>query len=335
MIRDLPAIDARAVLDREPRRCPRGPSGGPRGRILAGGGSPGRSIRRDPGRQLDGSPPRLRRGRAPPRSGPPGARPRRADDRLARARVGRARRLCQGGGRPERPRLRLHLRQRPCLFGGCVVRPDDASQTLDGPARQRLVWLLGCDPWEPPLVLNHLDRRALRRYARSLLPAFADALRGSTSALFCDSLEVDASPPLGPLALGPLEARTATASRALDDRTTTTGPPLRVPDDRRRRDPPRVSTRSSPPSAGSRGGDLPGPVPRGPDRPPGRLRRGLRPGVGGDPLRPALLADRRLGRRPGRRADRQRRDVHLPLRVRHPAESGASIATGTRSGSAT
>src|SRR5438105_3796534 len=40
-------------------------------------------------------------------------------------------------------------------------------------------------------VLNHLDRGALRRYAEALMPAFAGGLRGSGSALFCDSLEVD------------------------------------------------------------------------------------------------------------------------------------------------
>ena len=40
-------------------------------------------------------------------------------------------------------------------------------------------------------MLNHLDRLALRRYAAALMPAFAHGLRGSQSALFCDSLELD------------------------------------------------------------------------------------------------------------------------------------------------
>jgi hypothetical protein len=76
-------------------------------------------------------------------------------------------------------------------FGGSAVRPEDAARTFDGPSRQRLR-----GSWEdpddgPPLVLNHLDREALRRYAETLMPAFAAGLRGSPSALFCDSLEID------------------------------------------------------------------------------------------------------------------------------------------------
>jgi hypothetical protein len=39
--------------------------------------------------------------------------------------------------------------------------------------------------------LNHLSKEALRHYAEALLPAFAGGLRGSTSAFFCDSLEID------------------------------------------------------------------------------------------------------------------------------------------------
>jgi hypothetical protein len=76
-------------------------------------------------------------------------------------------------------------------FGGSAVRPEDAARTFDGPSRQRLH-----GSWEGPEghslpVLNHLDRAALRRYAGALIPAFAGGLRGSTSALFCDSLELD------------------------------------------------------------------------------------------------------------------------------------------------
>jgi hypothetical protein len=76
-------------------------------------------------------------------------------------------------------------------FGGSVVGPEDASRTFEGLSRQRLhgSWEA---PWEgSPHVLNHLDRGALRRYAEAMTPAFAGGLRGSTSALFCDSLEVD------------------------------------------------------------------------------------------------------------------------------------------------
>jgi hypothetical protein len=76
-------------------------------------------------------------------------------------------------------------------FGSSAVRPEDASRTLDGLSRQRLV-----GSWEdpdagPPYVLNHLDRGALRRYAEALMPAFSGGLTRSRSALFCDSLEID------------------------------------------------------------------------------------------------------------------------------------------------
>jgi hypothetical protein len=76
-------------------------------------------------------------------------------------------------------------------FGGSAVRPEDAARTFEGLSRQRLI-----GSWEnpnggPPHVLNHLDRGALRRYAEAMMPAFAGGLRGSRSALFCDSLEVD------------------------------------------------------------------------------------------------------------------------------------------------
>jgi hypothetical protein len=75
-------------------------------------------------------------------------------------------------------------------FGGSAVRPEDAARTFKGLSRERLdgSWE---DADEGPLhVLNHLDAGALRRYAQALMPAFAPGLRGSTSALFCDSLEV-------------------------------------------------------------------------------------------------------------------------------------------------
>ncbi len=41
------------------------------------------------------------------------------------------------------------------------------------------------------LILNHLDRHALEEYASRLGPAFAPALAGATSSLFCDSWEVE------------------------------------------------------------------------------------------------------------------------------------------------
>jgi hypothetical protein len=76
-------------------------------------------------------------------------------------------------------------------FGGSAVRPEDAARTFEGFSRQRLVGSWENPDGDPPRVLNHLDRGALRRYAEAMMPAFAGGLRGSRSALFCDSLEVD------------------------------------------------------------------------------------------------------------------------------------------------
>jgi hypothetical protein len=76
-------------------------------------------------------------------------------------------------------------------FGGSVVRPEDSSRTFDGPSRQRLHGSWEGPDSDPLRILNHLSRGALRRYAEALIPAFAGGLRGSTSALFCDSLELD------------------------------------------------------------------------------------------------------------------------------------------------
>jgi hypothetical protein len=89
-------------------------------------------------------------------------------------------------------------------FGGSRVRPEDAAQTLDGPSSQRLY-----GSWEPGarLVLNHLSEPALRRYAEALAPAFAPGLAGTPSALFCDSLELDAGRIWSPELWDQFEAR--------------------------------------------------------------------------------------------------------------------------------
>jgi alpha-L-rhamnosidase len=75
-------------------------------------------------------------------------------------------------------------------FGGSWLRDEHAAQTFAGLSDQRLE-----RSWEnaihgPTLVLNHLSSAALDWYARPLLAALHDALAGSASALFCDSLEV-------------------------------------------------------------------------------------------------------------------------------------------------
>jgi hypothetical protein len=76
-------------------------------------------------------------------------------------------------------------------FGGSAVRPEDAARTFEGLSRERLQISWEDSEEEIPYVLNHLDRGALRRYAEVLMPAFAGGLRGSRSALFCDSLEIN------------------------------------------------------------------------------------------------------------------------------------------------
>lgn len=76
-------------------------------------------------------------------------------------------------------------------FGGLCVDLEDSHQLFDGPSYTMLR-----QTWEsaheqrPGLVLDHLNRHALQRYAQVMGAALAPALQGSTSALFCDSWEV-------------------------------------------------------------------------------------------------------------------------------------------------
>lgn len=76
-------------------------------------------------------------------------------------------------------------------FGGACVSMEYALHGFDGPRVERVwgSWDKG-SPYEHR-VLNHLNGNALRNYASALMPAFSPALAGSTSALFCDSLELD------------------------------------------------------------------------------------------------------------------------------------------------
>lgn len=76
-------------------------------------------------------------------------------------------------------------------FGGSCVTEEHAAQTFAGLSSQRLRGSWEEESDAPLFVVNHFRRAALEHYARSQLPAFADALRGSRSALFCDSLELD------------------------------------------------------------------------------------------------------------------------------------------------
>jgi len=75
-------------------------------------------------------------------------------------------------------------------FGGSCLTPEYIAHTFDGFSEQRLV-----RSWEEPLgrtayVVDHLSRDALRAYGAAMMPAFALALEGARSGLFCDSLEV-------------------------------------------------------------------------------------------------------------------------------------------------
>ena len=77
-------------------------------------------------------------------------------------------------------------------FGGSIVPKEDALQVYGGLSKQRLR-----ASWETPFesapghILNHLDRHALSRYSDVMGAALKEALKGSSSALFCDSWEVE------------------------------------------------------------------------------------------------------------------------------------------------
>lgn len=75
-------------------------------------------------------------------------------------------------------------------FGDSHVAAEDGALLYgeeESPLRMRLTW-------EHPTrgrVIDHLDEEALRHYADRLAPAFAPALQGAPSGLFCDSWEVE------------------------------------------------------------------------------------------------------------------------------------------------
>ncbi|MBV9766657.1 MAG: hypothetical protein JOZ48_17560 [Acidobacteriaceae bacterium] len=76
-------------------------------------------------------------------------------------------------------------------FGGSWVQPEDASKTFEGLSEQRLERTWEDPVHGPSLIVDHLSSSALGRYAEPLLEALGQALKGSRSALFCDSLELD------------------------------------------------------------------------------------------------------------------------------------------------
>ncbi len=73
-------------------------------------------------------------------------------------------------------------------FGGSIVAPEDASMTYKGPSSQRLRKSWEARECPEGLILNHLDKTAVRRYCEKIASALP--LDGEQSALFCDSWEV-------------------------------------------------------------------------------------------------------------------------------------------------
>lgn len=75
-------------------------------------------------------------------------------------------------------------------FGAAFVPDSDRTRVHGDPGFKQDLRL----SWDHPLVgnvINHLDRGAFERYARRMTAALKKALDGSTSALFCDSWEVE------------------------------------------------------------------------------------------------------------------------------------------------
>lgn len=76
-------------------------------------------------------------------------------------------------------------------FGGQFVPKEDQIQNYFGEAFYFLR-----DPWKsdrdggPGRIINHMDRNCLERYSKIMGKGLEDALKGETSALFCDSWEI-------------------------------------------------------------------------------------------------------------------------------------------------
>ncbi len=75
-------------------------------------------------------------------------------------------------------------------FGGTFVSDKDRTQIWNNPGFKQPLRLSWTHP-DTGNVLNHLDKQAFERYAAVMGNAFAPALKGSKSAIFCDSWEVE------------------------------------------------------------------------------------------------------------------------------------------------
>ena len=76
-------------------------------------------------------------------------------------------------------------------FGGSWVAPADTAQTFFGESGQEVGGAWEREFCGPVPVMNHLSTGALERYASFMLAGLKEALSGSKSALFCDSLELE------------------------------------------------------------------------------------------------------------------------------------------------
>ncbi len=76
-------------------------------------------------------------------------------------------------------------------FGGSFIDESDAAKNFYGLSPQRLEKSWEIAHAKQGLILNHLDRNALNRYAEKMGRALEPALKISPSGLFCDSWEVD------------------------------------------------------------------------------------------------------------------------------------------------
>src|SRR4030043_406932 len=76
-------------------------------------------------------------------------------------------------------------------FGGSIVDEKDAARNFKGLSSQRLEKSWENSAGSPEFILNHLDKNALKRYARKIGKALKPALKGKISGLFCDSWEVE------------------------------------------------------------------------------------------------------------------------------------------------
>ncbi|MCX6305269.1 MAG: glycosyl hydrolase [Bacteroidetes bacterium] len=75
-------------------------------------------------------------------------------------------------------------------FGGTFVTDADRTQIWGKPGFKQPLRLSWTHP-DTGNVLNHLDRHAFERYATVMGNALAPALKGTASAIFCDSWEVE------------------------------------------------------------------------------------------------------------------------------------------------